>query len=186
MASVGGVLLQHKLSFFAVIDSIQGGLWMGAPIPTHLHVGQGLPTDGSQQLMERDEFICQVRGSSSKHRIITSCSTIAITGNLNSISGIGYGCDSSTVLWPRSMLLDVANWVLSSTDCFRCTNASVMLPTSFCYWLAPSFMKHFMLACSRSFMVKHPLDLECYRLFSTDTSARSRRGDQRQGGARPA
>jgi hypothetical protein len=123
---------------------------------------------------------------SSKRRIITSCSTIAITGNLNSISGIGYGCDSSTVLWPRSMSLDVANWVLSSTDCFRCTNASVMLPTSFCYWLAPSFMKHFMLVCSRSFMVKHPLDLECYRLFSTDASARSRRGDQRQGGARPA
>jgi hypothetical protein len=61
MASVGGVLLQHKLSFIAAIDSIQGGLWMGAPIPTHLHVGQGLPTGGSQQLMERDEFICQVR-----------------------------------------------------------------------------------------------------------------------------
>jgi hypothetical protein len=61
MASLGRVLLQHKLPLITAINSVQGGLRTGATIPACLHTGEACLLAVHQQLMEHDEFICQVR-----------------------------------------------------------------------------------------------------------------------------
>jgi hypothetical protein len=121
-----------------------------------------------QQLMERDEFICQVQERLEQAQNHYKLQYDRNHRELKFHPGYwGSGCASFIALSPHSMSLVGVNWVLSSTTLFKCANALVTSPTSSCYHPEPSCMIPFMSSCSRSSTVQRPQVLEFYHRFTT-------------------